>query len=103
MALDGTWSKQAEGSFYSLSLFAEKDLADSLHATLHLTQAYDHGYASEAYNGLNNTEAGIQLSWTALKPLTLYTGWQYSWAGEDVRRDGGNDESWGQIGLTAYF
>lgn len=103
VALDGTWSKQAEGSFYGLSLFAEKDLTDTLNTTLRLTQTYDHGYASEAYNGLNNSEAGIRFSWTRLKPVMLHAGWQYSWAGEDVRRSDGADEHWGEIGLMAYF
>ena len=103
LAFDGSWSKEAEGSFYALSLLAENDLTDTLNANLRLTQTYDHGYASDIYNGLNNTEAAIGFSWTGLSPVTFHAGWQHSWAGEDVRRDGGEDESWGQVGMSTYF
>lgn len=103
VALDGSWSKQAEGSFYALSVIAEEEVSASISVNVHLTQTYDHGYASDAYNGLNNTEAGAQVTWTTPKGINLYAGWQYSWAGEDVRRDGGDNESWGQLGLMTYF
>lgn len=103
VALDGTWSRRAEGSFYGLSLIAEKALAEPLIASLRVTQTLDHGYASKAYNGLNNTEAAVALDWSARDHLDVYAGWQYSWAGEDVRRDGGDDEQWGEIGLMLYF
>ncbi len=103
IALDSTWSRRAEGSFYGLSLIAEKPLAESLSSSLRVTQNLDHGYASEDYNGLNNTEAAITLAWSEGGALSVYAGWEYSWAGEDVRRDGGGDQHWGQIGLMLYF
>ena len=103
LALDSTWSKQASGRFYALSAIAETPLWETVIVDLRLTQTYDDGYASEAYDGLNNLEAGLQLTWNAIEGLSFYAGWQHSWAGEDVRRDGGQDESWGQIGVMGYF
>ena len=103
VSLDGTWSKQASGAFYALTLHARRELAPDWTGKLHITQTYDDGYASEDYNGPNHREVGAHLLWDVLPALELHAGWQHSWAGEDVRRDGGNDLSWGQIGLISYF
>lgn len=103
LSLDGTWSKQASGAFYALTVHSQRELAPGWTGKLYLTQTYDDGYASEGYNGPNHREAGVQLRWKVLPALDLHAGWQHSWAGEDVRRDGGDDLSWGQAGLTSYF
>ena len=100
---NGTWSKQASGAFYALTLHTRRELFADWSGKLHISQTYDDGYASEDYNGPNHREAGVQLRWKVLPALDLHAGWQHSWAGEDVRRDGGDDLSWGQAGLTSYF
>ena len=100
---DGTWSKQANGAFYALSLVGEQQLWSTGIAQLRLTQAYDQGYASEHYDGPNHREVGVMLSWHCHRAVDLWAGWQHSWAGEDVRRDGGGDLSWGQVGIMGYF
>ena len=84
-------------------MHSQRELAPGWTGKLYLTQTYDDGYASEDYNGPNRREAGVQLRWKVLPALDLHAGWQHSWAGEDVRRDGGDDLSWGQAGLTSYF
>lgn len=103
LSMDGTWSKQASGAFYALTLHTQRELLPDWTGKLHLTQTYDDGYASEDYNGPNHREVGANLLWNVLPALELHAGWQHSWAGEDVRRDGGDDLSWGQIGLISYF
>lgn len=100
---DGTWSKQANGAFYALSLVGEHQLWPTGIAQLRLTQAYDQGYASEQYDGPNHREVGVMLTWHCHRAVNLWAGWQHSWAGEDVRRDGGDDLSWGQVGVMGYF
>lgn len=100
---DGTWSKQADGAFYALSLVGEQQLWPTGIAQLRLTQAYDQGYASEEYDGPNHREVGVMLTWHCHRAVNLWAGWQHSWAGEDVRRDGDGDLSWGQVGVMGYF
>jgi hypothetical protein len=103
LSLDGTWSKQASGAFYALTLHTRRELFANWTGKLHITQTYDDGYASEDYNGPNHREVGAQLVWEVRSALELHAGLQHSWAGEDVRRDGGGDLSWGQVGLVSYF
>ncbi|MED5388068.1 MAG: hypothetical protein VX793_04395 [Pseudomonadota bacterium] len=103
VAFDGTWSKNASGAFYAVSLQAQRELTPTVTGKLHLTQTYDDGYASDDYNGPNHREVAAVLLWQWQPEVEVYAGWQYSWAGEDVRRDGGSDQSWGQVGLTTYF
>ncbi|MCG8392219.1 MAG: hypothetical protein MI745_03970 [Pseudomonadales bacterium] len=103
VALDGVWSKQADGAFYALSLISEREIVPQWVGQLRLTQTYDDGYASEHYDGPNHRELGVMLTWACHSAVNLWAGWQHSWAGEDVRRDGGDDLSWGQIGVMTYF
>jgi hypothetical protein len=100
LSLDGTWSKQADGAFYALTLHSQRELFTDWTGKLYITQTYDDGYASENYNGPNHREVGAQLLWELRPALELHAGWQHSRAGEDVRRDGGDDLSWGQVGLA---
>tara|TARA_R100000789_G_scaffold47851_1_gene48537 strand:- start:248 stop:919 length:672 start_codon:yes stop_codon:yes gene_type:complete len=50
VSLDGTWSKQASGAFYALTLHTQRELIPNLTGKLHITQTYDDGYASDDYN-----------------------------------------------------
>ncbi len=103
-ALDYTYSTEAGGGFLEVSLRQLNAFRDG-RVTLepYVSQSFDFGYASSAYDGPNNFQAGIDLSLELTEQLSLVASVVHSWAHEDVSNDGGGDLSWGSIGLAASF
>ncbi|WP_040296974.1 hypothetical protein [Alcanivorax hongdengensis] len=101
--IEATYSHQAEGTFVLLSLRTVKALSKTVSINGRLSQGLDYGYTSEAHDGPNHQQLDVTLSWQYAPRLSLFVAGHHSWAGEDVRRDGGGDLSWFGVGLNGYF
>ncbi|MDX1804097.1 MAG: hypothetical protein R3292_08445 [Alcanivorax sp.] len=101
--VEATYSRQSDGSFVLLTLRAEKALTPTLEAGARLSQGLDYGYASNGHDGANHRQLDLALTWHWQTRLSFYLGGHHSWAGEDVRREGGGNLSWLDMGLSAYF
>jgi len=104
--LTGGWvySFEAGGSFlgialkYPIALFEEKLLLEP-----YVQENVDFGYRTAGHDGLNNLQAGVDLSYALNERFTMFAFLAHSWAQNDVRREGLSDLSWGGWGLRAFF
>ena len=100
----GVYSFEAQGNFVEVALaypilFHEERLllAPSVHA------GFDYDYRSEAYDGLNHIQIGVDAEYELTDRYTLIGYVAHSFAQDDVERDDLGDVSWFGIGLNAQF
>lgn len=95
-----TYATEAEGGFLTVSLSAGAHaLQGRLGITATLLQGFDYGYASESFDGANHRQAGIEAALGLGGRWRLVASVARSWALADVRRSGGEDQSWVTLGL----
>ena len=103
-AIDYVYSTEADGSFVELSVSAPvKFLEGRFVLTPYVLEGIDIGYASEDYDGYNNTQVGLAADYAITDNICIVGSVNHSWANQDVRQDDGDDESWLSLGLTASF
>lgn len=99
--VDYTYSNEADGGFVRVSLGASAMLFDgALELSTDLLQGFDYGYASEAHDGANHRQAGIDAQLRLSRRWRLVGSLNRSWALADVERSGGGDLTWGTVGLA---
>lgn len=98
------YSTEADGSFVTLSLGAPIKCSNcGLVLVPYILEGFDFGFSSPNYNGFNNFQAGVVADYSLTEHLCLVGTVNHSWANQDVRKDGGLDESWLSVGLKAAF
>lgn len=103
-AIEYVYSTEAGGSFVELAIGAPiKCTKCGLVLIPYVLEGFDFGFASDDYNGFNNFQVGIIADYPIMKHLCLVGSVNHSWANQDVRKDGGGDESWLSLGLKASF
>lgn len=103
-ALDYTYSDKATGGFLEFSLRSEiKFMEGQLILEPYILEGFDFGYASEAYDGPNNFQVGMDFTLTFINSVNMVGSAAHSWAQEDVENDGLGDVSWVTIGFSTAF
>jgi len=103
-ATDYVHSTEAGGSFVEVSLRSELAfLEERLTVSPYILEGFDLGYATEEFDGPNNLQVGVEVSYSLLKWCDLIGYVAHSWAHEDVEREGLGDLSWGGVGVSASF
>ncbi len=107
-SLSYVYSTEAQGgdggSFVEAALVSPLELlGGDLVVELYLLEGFDFGYASDGYDGFNNFQFGVCAHYALSSALTLNGSINHSIANQDVRRDGGGDETWLTLGIGAKF
>jgi len=98
------YSTEADGSFVELLLCSPQELIEGkIIVDPYIMQCIDLGYASDDYDGWNNTQLGIAVDYNISDTFCLIGTVNQSWANQDVRYDDGSDESWISLGLRMSF
>jgi len=98
------YSTEADGSFVELLLCSPQELLEGkIIVDPYILQGVDLGYASDEYDGWNNTQVGIAVDYNINEAFCLIGTANHSWDNQDVRKDGGNEESWISLGLRMSF
>ena len=102
--IDGRYSTGGKGGFIELSLRGEVPvLQGRLTLKPYVLEGLDFGYASDAHDGPNHLQLGLEFDLPAGKGITVSGSLSRSWAQEDVDRDGLGGLTWGTLGLSAEF
>jgi hypothetical protein len=98
------YSTEADGGFVELILCSPHELLEGkIIVDPYIMQCIDLGYASDEYDGWNNTQVGIAVDYNISDTFCLIGTVNQSWANQDVRQDGGRDERWLSVGLRSSF
>ncbi|WP_199611901.1 hypothetical protein [Flocculibacter collagenilyticus] len=104
LALDYTYSTEADGGFAELRVDTEKVLADGqVLITPYIAEGFDFGYASESYDGVNNLKAGVEMVFKVNPNVEFIGSINHSKAHKDVEREEHDDQSWITFGLSLSF
>ena len=103
LAAEYVYSTEANGGFLELSASDDYPLSEDLALYATGLVGIDYGLASTEYDGLNNYQftLGLRKNISAGLHFELYVA--HSIAGEDVKRDGLNDLTWGGLSLGMEF
>ena len=102
--IDCVYATEAGGWFVELSVRSEiTAMEDRLKLSPYLLEGLDFGYATEAHDGLNNFQAGLEASFSLTDRIELTGYAARSWAHKDVDRQGLGALTWGGIGIAAAF
>lgn len=103
LGFDYRRSSDADGGFVELSGRKEFVSSNGISITPYLMYALDYGYASEAHDGHNHTQIGVDLSKEIMPDVELFGYYATAFSGQDVENDGLKDETWGGIGINLSF
>ena len=102
--LEYVYASDADGGWLGLNLSHTFSPGDgNWQWTPWLQQNLDYGYASEAYNGPNNIEAGMDIALAVTEVFSITASAAYSHAQKDVKNDGLGNIGWVSLGLAAAF
>lgn len=94
-------STEAEGYFIDAGLSGEWEARDSgVTFAPYALIAWDLGYASPEYDGLNHFETGLAVSWAFAEGLTATIYGAVTIELEDIEREDGGDQAWAGIALS---
>lgn len=96
-------SAEADGFFVELSVSNDYEMTNGLNLTPYAIYALDYGYASEVNDGHNHTQLGVDASMEIAEGIEVFGYVATSLAGDDVEQDGGDDETWGGVGVSFSF
>lgn len=98
--LETTYSTEAGGSFVEVGVgYPIHFCEDRLWVMPYVREGIDFGYRSDAHDGLNHTEIGVEMRYAICDGCALNGFVAHSFAGEDVRRDGEGDPTWFGLGV----
>ena len=98
------YSTEADGGFVEMLLCSPQELLEGkIIVDPYIMQCIDLGYASDEYDGWNNTQVGIAVDYNISDAFCFIATANQSWANQDVRKDGGSDERWASLGVRLSF
>ncbi|MBB1268847.1 hypothetical protein [Shewanella sp. SR44-3] len=105
-SLSYTYSTLAAGYFVELSLHSHWQLDDKISLSPYLSQGFDFQYATEAHNGANHFQLGIEANYQLAKPLRLSAHLARTWSMADIDNEaqstgleGSLDQTYGGLHL----
>lgn len=102
--IDYVWASEQKSGYIEFSLHSELIEDESRYQLMpYVLRSYDFGYVSDGYDGINHTEIGMALSALISTNTSLELGLHHSWAGQNLKRDDLDDESWIKMGLNIGF
>jgi len=104
VGLATVYSFEAEGAFVDLELSRPFDLLEErLRLMPYVRQGLDFGYRTEAHDGPNHLQVGLEWSYALDERFSLLGYLAHSFAQEDVEREGLGDIGWGGLGFRAAW
>jgi len=91
-------STVADGGAIELELSSELELGP-VTIEPYAEAMVDFGFVSDEYDGLNHIEVGLEFEVPISETVSLGMYLAHSFAEENLTRDGGEDKTWGGIGL----
>ncbi len=92
------YSAEVDGGAFEVELAKEIEM-EHFSIEPYVAALIDFGYVSEEYDGLNHIAVGLAVSVPLNDSVSLKMYGTHSFAEENVRREGGDDQTWGGIGL----
>lgn len=100
----GVYSFEAEGSFLEFGLSRTFSVFDErVSLSPYALYAFDFGYRTDAHDGPNHFQVGIECECAITERLALFAYAAHSFAEKDIEREGLDDVSWVGLGLSASF
>ena len=96
--LSYVYSTEANGGMVEIELAREIEM-DHFSIEPYVGALIDFGYVSDEYDGLNNILVGVTVSIPLTDAISLGAYATHSFAEENLRREGHDDQTWGGIGL----
>ncbi|QYJ97510.1 hypothetical protein K0J45_18760 [Shewanella alkalitolerans] len=97
-SLSYTYSTEAAGYFVEASLHSEWPVSDRLTLTPYVTQAFDFQYVTEAHNGPNHFQFGLEAQYQLADRLVLSGHLSRTLAQEDIKQE--NPDAKGSLNNT---
>ncbi|ABM01748.1 hypothetical protein SHAM105786_13075 [Shewanella amazonensis] len=101
-----TYNTEAGGYFVELSLHSNWHLGEQVTLSPYLTQGFDFQYVTEAHNGANHLQFGLEAAWAFADNLTASAHVSRVIAGKDIEVDMGDearDETFAGVRLAWAF
>ena len=92
------YSTEADGGAVEIELSKEIEMG-SITLEPFAEALIDFGYVTDEYDGLNHIVVGLEVSIPIHDQVNLEIYGAHSFAEENIRREGGEDHTWGGIGL----
>ncbi|QYJ86047.1 hypothetical protein K0I73_18140 [Shewanella mesophila] len=92
-SLGYTYSTEAGGYFVEASLHSNWELSDSITVTPYITQAFDFQYVTEAHDGANHFQFGLEAQYQLNTQLMLSGHLSHTIAQEDIKRENSDSQS----------
>ena len=92
-SLSYTYSTEAGGYFVEASLHSNWSLSDSITVTPYITQAFDFQYATEAHDGANHFQFGVEAEYQLPGELVLSGHISHIIAQEDIKLEHSGDSA----------
>ncbi len=96
--LSYVYSTEANGGMVEIELAREIEM-EHFSIEPYVGALIDFGYVSDEYDGLNNILVGVAVSIPLTDAISLGAYATHSFAEENLRREGHDDQTWGGIGL----
>ena len=103
IAADFVYSEEANGPFVELSVAKPYELNSTFSVSPYFMVALDYGYASEAHDGENSYQFGVDIELILFDSFGLSGHIAHSMEGKDVELDVGGDQTWVSVALNYRF
>ena len=92
------YSTEADGGMIEIELAREIEM-EHFSIEPYVGALIDFGYVSDEYDGLNNILVGVAMNIPLTNAISLGAYATHSFAEENLRRDGHDDQTWAGVGL----
>ena len=92
------YSTEADGGMIEIELAREIEM-EHFSIEPYVGALIDFGYVSDEYDGLNNILVGVAMNIPLTSKISLGAYATHSFAEENLRRDGHDDQTWAGVGL----
>lgn len=99
-AINYTYATLAAGYFVELSLHNHWQLSDSFRVSPYLSQGFDFQYASEAHDGANHLQLGIEAQYQLSHNIYVRAHLAHSVALEDIKAEANSNGDRGNLNQT---
>ncbi|GGP48107.1 hypothetical protein [Shewanella saliphila] len=95
-----TYATEASGYFVTLSVYSPWEINSQLTLTPYVSQGFDFGYSSEAHDGTNHVQFGLEAEYQFSENLMFATHISHSIALEDIKQQAAADGQQGSLDET---
>lgn len=99
-AINYTYATEASGYFVTLSVHSPWELNSQLTLTPYVMQGFDFGYSSEAHDGANHVQFGLEAEHQFYDNLAIIAHISHSIALEDIKQQARADDQQGNLDET---